>query len=259
MMRIACYVLTCCSLVFCSLSAKADNPLSREREERQRETRERLETRASERYFGPSVTYYNNPYYKKEAQEVFAHQFDPDFNFNDLRRYYAKTTQYDPLADATRQKLYDISYRVIHGEDPEDVQKALEEFSDILRDHLGNVNVVALATSLAREDSRFGDPKFYQWITQGIMKVVKRQGDGSSFEDAYYIVATDEEDLLLRALNVTALSTELIPYGPRYYNLYMVRDNETGKERELFLDVTLPLARAQYLHDQTGREIDLSR
>ncbi len=240
------------------LPALADTPTVAEREKARKARIKSYDSKPGEIYFGIDNSSFNNPYYKKEVIKALQKR-SGNFDFGRMRDYYTQTSQYDPYADKIQEKLYMISYIVAQNKDPDAVAQAFTDFSEIIKAHMPNINVITLAISMAKEDKRYGDPKFYQWISQGIMHTVTRSGDGSSFSAAYSVLCTDEEDLLLRHLKVAALKSELIPYGSRYYNLHEVKDLRTGAVRELFVDVTIPLAKAESVKSKSRKKFNLRR
>lgn len=229
-----------------------------EREQQRRNMVKSYDSSPGEVYFGIDQSHIANPYYRKEAQKALQKRRG-DFQFSRMRDYYVQSSQYNPFADEIKDRLYEISYEVSQRADPVESQPYLDEFDSIIKAHLANMNVILLAISLAEEDARYGDPEFYEWVMRGLLRELLRQGDGDSFDQSYGIITTDEEVLLLQHLGVKILDTELIPYGSRYYNIHMAEDPKTGEKREIFIDVTMPLAKAEHLESVKSRKLDLGR
>lgn len=221
-------------------------PTISEREAMRKAMITNLDSTPAEIHFGIDHSSFANPYYKKEVNDALRKR-SGYFDFGTMRSYYQQTSQYDPFADKIKARIYQISYIVAHSKDTHIIKAALNEFNDIIKAHMANINVIVLATALAREDARYGDYGFYQWISQGLMRTVMHSGKGRSFRDAFFVITTDEEDLILRHLKVTVLKSELIAHGSRYYNLHQVKDARNHEVREIFVDVTLPLAKAELM------------
>lgn len=229
-----------------------------EREQNRLEMIKRYDSSPGNIYFGIDQSYIANPYYKKEVQKAIQKRRG-DFSFLRMRDYYVQSSQYDPFANGIKNRIYEISYEVSQRLDPAESAPYLEEFDSIIKTHLANMNVILLAISLAEEDARYGDPAFYKWVMRGLLHELLKQGDGTSFNQSYGIITTDEEVLLLQHLGVKVVDMELIPYGSRYYNIHTVKDPRTGKKRELFIDITMPLAKAEHIESLKSRKLNLGR
>lgn len=246
-------------VIFINSAFAQGNDVVNQREKERWAMIKSYDSKPADIHFGTDRSSFNNPYFKKEVRNALKNRMNPNHSVGDMRLFYTQTSQYDPFAKKTKEKMFELAYLVEHSDSIEETSQALDKFDGIIKSHMANTNVMALAITFAKKDRRFGDPRVYQWMTQKIMEDILRYRTGRSFEEAYIIVSTDEEDLLLRYLKVDLLKTEFIPYGSRYYNIHTVKDRRSGKTREIFVDVTMPLAKAEALQKQAKNKLDLRK
>ncbi len=182
-----------------------------------------------------------------------------DFPFGTFRAYYAATDRYDPLAENTIRRMLVLSYRAQNEPDPEKRAKSLDEYGDLLAQHLANIEIVNQALVLARENRKFGDPEFLTWMRAGLMRSVLDSGDGQSLGRAYNVVTLGEETLLLRELYGKALRTESAGEGAIYYNMHEVEDPATHKPYWVFVDTSRPMEYLERKKRETGNRIVIHR
>ena len=185
-------------------------------------------------------SYMVNPYYNGMVRDALKNK-PKRFDFMQFRSFYSRTRQYDPIGEEALKELNSLAYIALHDEDPERVDTALFAYKSVLHDHLANLAVVMQALSLAREDERFGDPKFLEWMREGLVKTVVISGNGYSLRDAYDVITLQEEILLFNRLGFQQLETKAVREDTIYYNMHDVKDLKTGKTRTVFVNTTIPM------------------
>lgn len=168
-------------------------------------------------------------------------QFPQRFDFMRFRSLYSQTRQYDPIGEETLERMDRLSYTAASDKDPEKSGMALLEYQALVADHLAHLGVVMRAAALAREDKRFGNPEFFQWMREGLMQSVTISGDGRSLKGAYDVITLTEETMLLRALGYKLENTLPRHEGFVYYNMNEVQDLRTGEKLTLFVNTTYPM------------------
>lgn len=185
-------------------------------------------------------THMATPYYNDMARQALQ-QRPARFDFMGFRSYYARTRQYDPIGTQTLKELNDLAYIVMNDPDPERVQTALFGFKTLVRDHLAHIDIVVQALLLARQDRRFGDPRFYEWMKEGLINTVIISGDGYTLGGAYDVITLSEETILFNRLGFRKQHVQAAKEGIIYYNMYDVIDKKSGEKRAVFVNTSIPL------------------
>lgn len=183
----------------------------------------------------------------------------PDFDFPSLHIYYTLTQAYDPVAETTIKRLQTFAFDVENGTDPEKRKKSLDQYGELVATHLGNIDVVSQALVLARENPKFGDPKFYEWIRAGLLLDIMGSGNGNSLMEAYDALTLGDEVFLLSSLNVKVLRTESAQESSIYYNMHEVEDLKHPEPYWIFVDVSKPMAWLERQKQLHGRKISMPR
>lgn len=165
------------------------------------------------------------------------------YNFRQMRNYYIRTRQYDPLGEDTLSQLRALSYAVEQAKTPEEKEQKAGAFKDLALDHLGHVDVMLQALALARENPIYGDPDFYQWVLKGMEEDMLARHKGRSLKDAYFIITFADQALLMNRLKVKSVFSEVVGNERRFYTIHLVEELEGGKQYELFFDTTFPMRR----------------
>lgn len=185
-------------------------------------------------------SYIIDPLYREMARDALKNK-SPRFDFMQFRSYYSRTRQYDPLSEDTLQELNSLAYIVLNDEDPERAETALFAYQAVTSDHLANIDVVMQALSLARQDSRFGNPAFFEWMRDGLVRTVTISGDGYTLRGAYDVITTTEEILLFNRLGFQRVDTQAVKEASVYYNMHEVIDTSSGETRTVFVNTTIPM------------------
>lgn len=169
-----------------------------------------------------------------------------NFEFGTLRSYYTKVPQYDPLGDAARREILTLAYAIQSDPDPAKRKEAFDKYGELVSAHLANIDVVSQALVLSREDKIFGDPKFFEYMRNGLLRSIMRSGDGRNLVHAYDVMTLGEETALLRALRVRLIKTEPREAGGTYYNMHEVQAPDSARPYTIFVDVSQPMAFLEY-------------
>lgn len=185
-------------------------------------------------------SYFYQPQYNQMVREAVLTWPKP-FNFRQMRAMYSRTRQYDPLSEGTLKKLADLSYAIETGKDPEIRDRKGEEFQALVLDHMGNIDVLLQALSLARRDSRYGDPGFYEWAVKGTETEILTRRSGKSMKDSYVLITMGDEALIFNRLGAKSTYAELVSDGRRFFYIHLAEDLKTHKQFELYTDATIPM------------------
>lgn len=210
-------------------------------------------------YWGPlgkSTT--ASPLYNHAAREALERR-PADFDFNAFRINYADTEQYDPLSEETRDKLLTLAYTIQNEKDNAKRAQALDAYGALLAAHLGNFDIVTQALVLSRQDRRFGDPSFFEWMRKGLLQSVLQSGDGGNLFRAYDVYVMGEEAALLNTLNMQVITTDMRESGGTYYNMHEVYDGKLPKPYTLFVDITRPMAWLEQQKKEKGVNFAIGR
>lgn len=182
------------------------------------------------------------------------------FNFMKFRSYYAHATHYDPVGEETLRIMRDLAYTALHDADQVTADLALEDYRILVNQHLAHLGVVGQALIFARQDRRFGDAKFFQWLKTGLIQSVVISGNGRSLREAYDVITAAEETALLGTLGFKVLDTRAAHEGYYYYNFHEVEEVASGRRTSIFVNTTLPM---QYLarqkKEEQGVTLDIGR
>lgn len=180
------------------------------------------------------------PVYEHMARTILR-KFPQRFDFMHFRSLYAQTRQYDPIGEETLERMDRLSYTAANETDPEKSGLALLEYQALVADHLAHIGVVMRAAALAREDRRFGNPDFFQWVRAGLMQSVTVSGNGRSLRDAYDVITLTEETMLLQSLGYKLKQTLPRHEGFVFYNMNEVENLQSGEKLTIFVNTTYPM------------------
>lgn len=205
-------------------------------------------------------TYLATPHYNEMVRDALRNK-SPHFDFMQFRTLYARTRQYDPMGKKTLDEMNNLAYVVLNDEDPGRAQGALFAYQMLVSNHLANIDVVMQALSLAKQDKRFGNPAFFEWVKDGLIKTVIISGDGYTLQGAYDVITLSEETILFRYLGFKPLQSQVRKEGTVYYDMCDVEEEATGKKRAVFVNTTIPMEYLDALKKVQNQNlsIDLSR
>ena len=194
--------------------------------------------RPSQMHFDRSHT--ANPYYDHAVRQAMLYMRH-DFRFNKLRMLYPDTSQYDPIGDDVIDYMQKLAFTVQRSEDPEEKEKALDQYRNLIMLHMGNIRVVAQALSFAKLDSVFGSQRFFAWMRKGLVGDIMRVGDGKTIDSAYNVITLSEETVLIGQLGFRVLDTQSVDSDGLFYNMHEIEDIRTGQKSMLYVNTTRPL------------------
>lgn len=197
-------------------------------------------------YIPPPLDYSNDfsvgPHYRAMVRQAM--EKSAQFNFMSFRSQYTMTPSYDPV-DAAATDLLNYAYLIQSSTDSAEEKQLLDEYSQILAAHLGNLDAVTQALALGRQDKRFGDPGVLGWLRGGIIRSVVASGDGQSLAGAYDVMTLGEETALLTSLGYKIVESHAVRESTIYYNVYKVIDPRKGQAKNIFVNTTTPMRRLE--------------
>jgi hypothetical protein len=181
-----------------------------------------------------------NPKYEFLARQALE-RMPERFDFMTFRSVYTNTRQYDPIAEETIAKMNALAFEMVNEKDPEKRERATLGYQFLIADHLANVGVVMQALSYARQNPQYGNPKFFEWVKNGLMNAVMMSRDGRTLNEAYGIVTFPEETLLLINLGGKLIRSQSQQEGFVYYTMNEIEEFQTGKRWTVFVNSTFPM------------------
>ena len=170
--------------------------------------------------------------------------YDPvNYDYTRLRRFYAQTPYYDPLAEEAVKKLQNLAYYANNNRPIGEATSTpeLDAYKDHLRLHIASLAVVAQALALAQDDPYFGDPKKLESIKEGLFESLLKTGNGRTLDLSYTVYTMPEETALLRYFHYKILQTKTYKEGLVDYDLHYVIDPTTNKNLAIFVNITAPM------------------
>lgn len=204
----------------------------------------------------PQGDFQARPYYNQMVRDALRNK-PSRFDFMKFRIFYSQTPQYDPISTTALDQMNDYAYIVMNDSDPERVKSAILAYQTVVSNHLANLDVVLQAISLSKQDKRFGNPAFFQWMRDGLMKSVVISGSGYSLQQAYDVITMQEETMLLRRLGFRPTESVQRKEGIIFYNMHTVMDPKTGKERTIFVNTSIPMRVLEMREKNTSKNLTL--
>ena len=198
---------------------------------------------ASETVFDRS--HFANPRYEYMVRAAMLNMSDA-FRFGRFRTLYTDTRQYDPLGDDTIDNMQNLAFLVQTETDTAKRRKALDDYQNLVMEHMANIRVVAQALSFAKLDKTFGSQKFFSWLRKGLVNDILSIGDGKTLQTAYNVMTVTEETVLMGQLGLRIIDTQMANEGGIYYNMHEVEDIRNGQVRTIFVNTTRPMRFLNY-------------
>lgn len=199
----------------------------------------------------PDLSYRANPRYEAMVRAAMM-RMSNEFRFNQFRNLYVDTRQYDPLGDKTIEEMQRLAFTVQNGKTIQERGDALDDYRNLVMEHMANIRVVAQALSFAKLDSAFGSERFFAWLRKGLVRDIIAIGDGNSFKTAYHVVTLSEETVLLGQLGYRVLDTQTANENTIYYSMHEVEDIRNGQIKTVFVNTTRPMRYLNYQHKLNG-------
>lgn len=181
-----------------------------------------------------------NPNFDAMVRQAMMHM-NEDFKFGRFRSLYIDTSQYDPIADGIINEMQSLAFKVQNGKDSRERAKAIDDYRNLVMEHMANIRVVAQAISFTKIDGTFGSTRFFEWIRKGLVRDILRHGDGKTLKTAYEVATLTEETVLIGQLGFSVIDTQSANEGYLYYNMHEVEDLKTGQKNTLFINTTRPM------------------
>lgn len=206
-------------------------------------------------------SYKYNPVFDFKVRQAYVGRSE-NFNFYELRQLYTSTSQYDPTSEKTLNTLHEQAYRAQSTSEEKEKNAAFSAFKDLVLKHLANIDVILLAIYYARQDPRYGEVDFYEWVRDGLVYSIGRYEKGETIRLACNIMVLGEEALLFSTNDLKILDTEFISGSRGFYHLHLVEDTKTGKKREYYTNISAPMEKIKIeylkrLQEQERKKIDI--
>ena len=169
-----------------------------------------------------------------------AKQLSFTLDFNELRRAYVASPQYNPNGGDKLKGLADAYDAVEQGEFEQclsDVDAVLAQNYMSLEAHMIGVVCSARSGKLEGEDR-------HRYMVDGLMTSIEQSGDGRTQDSAYRTISTSELRGFLRLKGLQVLDQSIVYDKKGIYDKMQVRDPESGQEYPLFFNVSQQFARA---------------
>lgn len=109
---------------------------------------------------------------------------------------------------------------------------------DLIRTHLGNIDMVMAAWDASKKNPAIGTPKMYKRIYNGLLQSMFKYGKGLTLDHAYYVISPIEERIILKKLGHTVLKTEEYVEGSVAYNKHYVLHKKTREPFIIFINTS---------------------
>jgi hypothetical protein len=213
----------------------------------------------------PTSELYNNSYRANPQYDAMVRiamtKKPPQFDFMRLRSLYAQTRQYDPIGDDAIKALTGFAYQTLHEKDAKKAEISLFNYQQTIASHLANLGLVMQALALAREDKRFGQVGFFEWVRDGLIKSVMNSRKGRTLDDAFAVVTLSEETVAISSLGLKLLKTVPMQESRIYYNMNEVINPRTSEKWTVFVNTSIPMRFLQLQQEdlENLRNFDIRR
>jgi len=170
--------------------------------------------------------------YELILERVKARSYPDDFHL--LREQYIKTDLYKPFDSAERE----LTQKVFEALDDNNLKQCVK-----LADRILARNFLSLpahrAAAICYEQS--GDDiaqQFHENMYRGLLDAVAHSGNGSAPATAFVVINVDEIDALLQAQDLEVVSQTQLQQGEHEYNRVYVRNPQTGRQFDVYFDVS---------------------
>jgi hypothetical protein len=187
-----------------------------------------------------------------KAQDHIEGRIIATYPFHELLYLYSQMEHYDPVAQKTVDKLYELAFKANNSEDTDISISAIEEFRALLHMHLPNLEVLNVAIPLIKQNSFLGDIELLEWMRNGLEVRVLNSGPGTVALNAYKIYTLAEELAVLRYRNAKVIETDSISTPVEHYHIYMVQDLNTGAPDMIYMRLT-PIMRHLRAQEKLAR------
>ncbi|MCW8127941.1 DUF4919 domain-containing protein [Microbulbifer halophilus] len=175
-----------------------------------------------------------------------AQQLSFTLDFNDLRRAFVESPEYNPHGGAKLPGLPEAYESV----EQSNFDRCLEYVDRVLADnymsleaHMIGVLCSGRSANLAREDR-------HRYMVEGLMRSIESTGDGRSQESAYRTISTSELRGFVRLKGLQIMDQSLVYDRAGVYDKMQVRDPESGEEYALYFNVSEQFAHS--VEDRTA-------
>jgi hypothetical protein len=126
--------------------------------------------------------------------------------------------------------------------DAKDWSKAASLAEAMLEGNWTSLDGHFFAFVAARESGRADQAVYHDTVLRGLIASIRQGHDGSSAEQAFFTISTDELYTFLALTGYTPLGQSLVHDDGRVYDVMEVEDQDTKEKKGLWFDITLQWA-----------------
>jgi len=163
---------------------------------------------------------------------------DRDLDYQALRYAYAGSPGYDPYGGSLRalKTAMGKAYR------EKDCLRVTGEAAKILEIDYVDIDAHMLADLCFRQLGDTARAEFHRAEARGLMRSILQSGDGKSPENAFVVIAVDEEYSLIGAMGLKVQKQSLVNQDGHAYDRMDVTGADADKAGVLFFNVDRPLS-----------------
>ncbi len=164
-------------------------------------------------------------------------QADSTVDFTQVRMAYTRTSDYDPY-DGTSQDLRSEMDAAFNNNDFStaiDLAKKL-----VKRDPMQTDAYIVLDVSYEQTGDT-AKSRFHHFVANGLIQSVLASGSGRTRENAFTVISTDEEYIVLNYLGVKLIQQALVEEAKHSYDVMTVKDPDADSSYELYFNIDLPM------------------
>lgn len=156
---------------------------------------------------------------------------------------YPYMSEYSPFSKELIDEMTRLAYLADTATDPATAQRHFLDYKRFLKVHLGNLDVVKMAYTLAKQDAQFGNSVYYRDVLKILINSLAPSGrpEPTTPGMAYYIMSFSEETYLLEKIGGRIIKSETYEVSNTVYNVHEIDKGDGSITKLYYFDITLPL------------------
>jgi hypothetical protein len=155
-----------------------------------------------------------------------------------LRLDYSKTAEYNPY-DSEVSEIRKECYKLM---DAGKYKEAIEKAESGLKKDKYNIFLTIALSAAYRKNQDTENADRYRKLWVGLVSSILTSGDGKSAGTAFKVISVDEEYAVLAVLDLIRTKQRLVNIENSNYDVLQVKNEQTGKEFELYFNVDIPFS-----------------
>lgn len=160
---------------------------------------------------------------------------DQTVDFKELRMAYTETKDYSPYGEDREDR--NAMFAALKAKEFAKAQKLADQK---LQKKFVDINAQFVSYAANKELKNEKEAAFHQYVLLGLLKSIKGDVDGLSVEQAFTVIATDEEYMLLEFMGYSVVSQALLNEKGHAYDKMSVVDKETNKAAVFYFNIDKP-------------------